>query len=292
MTADVVVQALVNGVLLGSTYAAIALGLSLTLGVLGIVNMAHSALLVLGALVTWQLVNGLGLDPLLAGVIVVPLFFLIGALLQRLLLRRVEREPEASGLLLLFGLMIAVESAALMVWTTDPRSLRLGYLAGSLSLGFVSVPINRFAAAVIGALAGLSLYVFLHRTTLGRATRAMADNRDAAEVMGIDTARLSTIVFGIGVALAGVAGVALACAFTFSPQEHLRWLGWAFLIVIVGGLGSVKATVMGALAIGLTESLVGLFLPFQYVYLVVYMLLGAVMLLRGEGLAGARQRRI
>ncbi|HET8587260.1 MAG TPA: branched-chain amino acid ABC transporter permease, partial [Candidatus Limnocylindria bacterium] len=127
---------------------------------------------------------------------------------------------------------------------------------------------------------------------LGRATRAMADNRDAAEVMGINTARLSTFVFGLGVALAGVAGVALAIAFTFAPQEHVRWLGWAFLIVIVGGLGSVPATVAAGLAVGITESLLGLFLPFQIVYLVIYVLLAAALLLRGEGLAGARERRI
>jgi branched-chain amino acid transport system permease protein len=292
MTLDALVQALVNGILLGLTYAAIALGLSLTLGVLRIVNMAHSALLAFAALVTWQLVNGLGLDPILAAVTVVPLFFVFGMVLQLVLVRPVEREPEASGLLLLFGLMIAVESAALMVWTTDPRSLRLGYLAGSVGVGFVSVPLNRLASAAIGALAGIGLWLYLHRTSLGRATRAMADNRDAAEVMGIDTARLSTIVFGIGVALAGVAGVALAWAFTFSPQEHVRWLGWAFLIVIVAGLGSIRATMLGALAIGLTESLVGLFLPFQYIYLVIYVLLGAALLVRGEGLAGARQRRI
>jgi branched-chain amino acid transport system permease protein len=292
MTPDVLVQTLGNGILLGLTYTAIALGLSLTLGVLGIVNMAHSALLIFGAVVSWQLVNGLGLDPFLALAIVVPLFFVLGALLQITVLRPVERQPEETGLLLLFGVMIVVESAVLMVWTTDPRTLKLGYLSGSLDLGLVTVPFSRLAAAGIGLVASLALYVFLQHTMLGRATRAMADNRDAAEVMGINTARLSTFVFGLGVALAGVAGVALSIAFTFAPQEHVRWLGWAFLIVIVGGLGSVPATVAAGLAVGITESLLGLFLPFQIVYLVIYVLLAAALLLRGEGLAGARERRM
>jgi branched-chain amino acid transport system permease protein len=292
MTPDVLVQTLGNGILLGLTYTAIALGLSLTLGVLGIVNMAHSALLIFGAVVSWQLVNGLGLDPFLALAIVVPLFFVLGALLQMTVLRPVERQPEETGLLLLFGVMIVVESAVLMVWTTDPRTLKLGYLSGSLDLGLVTVPFSRLAAAGIGLVASLALYVFLQHTMLGRATRAMADNRDAAEVMGINTARLSTFVFGLGVALAGVAGVALSIAFTFAPQEHVRWLGWAFLIVIVGGLGSVPATVAAGLAVGITESLLGLFLPFQIVYLVIYVLLAAALLLRGEGLAGARERRM
>jgi branched-chain amino acid transport system permease protein len=292
MTPDVLVQTLGNGILLGLTYTAIALGLSLTLGVLGIVNMAHSALLIFGAVVSWQLVNRLGLDPFLALAVVVPLFFVLGALLQMTVLRPVERQPEETGLLLLFGVMIVVESAVLMVWTTDPRTLKLGYLSGSLDLGLVTVPFSRLAAAGIGLVASLALYVFLQHTMLGRATRAMADNRDAAEVMGINTARLSTFVFGLGVALAGVAGVALSIAFTFAPQEHVRWLGWAFLIVIVGGLGSVPATVAAGLAVGITESLLGLFLPFQIVYLVIYVLLAAALLLRGEGLAGARERRM
>lgn len=292
MTLDTLLQALSNGILLGLVYTAIALGLSLTLGVLGIVNMAHSALLIFAAVIAWQLVNGLGLDPFLALLIVVPLFFLVGAVVQLAVLRPVERQPEETGLLLLFGLMIVVESAVLMVWTTDPRTLRLGYLSGTLDLGIISVPLSRLAAAAIGLVASLALYLFLQRTMLGRATRAMADNRDAAEVMGINTARLSTFVFALGVALAGIAGVALAMAFTFAPQEHVRWLGWAFLIVIVGGLGSVPATLVAGLAVGVTESLLGLVLPFQYVYMVIYVLLAVALLWRGEGLAGARERRV
>lgn len=292
MTPEVLIQTLSNGILLGLMYTAIALGLSLTLGVLGIVNMAHSALLIFGAVIAWQLVNGLGLDPFISLAVIVPLFFVLGALLQVTVLRPVERQPEETALLLLFGVMIVVESGVLMVWTTDPRTLQLGYLSGSLNLGIVTVPLSRLAAAGIGVVASVALYLFLQHTMLGRATRAMADNRDAAEVMGINTARLSTFVFGLGVALAGVAGVALAIAFTFAPQEHVRWLGWAFLIVIVGGLGSVPATVAAGLAVGITESLLGLFLPFQIVYLVIYLLLAAALLLRGEGLAGARERRM
>lgn len=292
MTPEVLIQTLSNGILLGLMYTAIALGLSLTLGVLGIVNMAHSALLIFGAVIAWQLVNGLGLDPFISLAVIVPLFFVLGALLQVTVLRPVERQPEETALLLLFGVMIVVESGVLMVWTTDPRTLQLGYLSGSLNLGIVTVPFSRLAAAGIGVVASVALYLFLQHTMLGRATRAMADNRDAAEVMGINTARLSTFVFGLGVALAGVAGVALAIAFTFAPQEHVRWLGWAFLIVIVGGLGSVPATVAAGLAVGITESLLGLFLPFQIVYLVIYLLLAAALLLRGEGLAGARERRM
>jgi branched-chain amino acid transport system permease protein len=292
MTFDTALQALANGLALGFTYTAVALGLSLTLGVLGIVNMAHSALLIAAALLTWQFVNVFGLHPLVAMVIVVPGFFLIGAALYLVLLRPVSRQPEATGLLLLFGLLIMVESLALATWTTDPRTMRLGEFGQAITVGPVTVTLNRLAAAVMGGLGALGLFLFLQYTMAGRATRAMADNRDAASVMGIDTNRLSTVVFGIGIALAGLAGVALAVAFTFSPQEHVRWLAWAFLIVIIGGLGSVQATVFAGLVVGVTESFVGLLLPFQYTHFVIYAMLAVGLVVRGGGLIAAATRRL
>lgn len=292
MNIDTVIQTLANGVMLGFIYTAVALGLSLTLGVLGIVNMAHSALLILASLLTWQLVNGFGLNPLLVFLIVIPTFVLIGGAVQVGLLRRVSRQSEATGLLLLFGLLIVVESLALAVWTTDPRTVRLEAIAGSVSIGPVTTTWNRLLAAAIGAAAALGLHLFLQRTMLGRATRAMADNTDAASVLGIDTSRLSALVFAVGVALAGLAGILVAMTFTFSPQEHVRWLAWAFLIVIVGGLGSVTATVGAGLAIGLTESFVGLVLPFQFVHLAIYALLAIALIVRGGGLMARAERRI
>lgn len=292
MTIQALLQILANGVVLGFTYTAIALGMSLTLGVLGIVNMAHSALLIVGSLVTWQLVNAAGVHPLLSAVIVLPVFFVLGAVLEHVLLRPVRRLPESTGLLLLFGLLIVVESLALTIWTTDPRTLRLGDLGQSLTIGPVTLTLSRLASAGLGALGALGLYLFLQRTMLGRATRAMADNRDAASIMGIDTGRLSTLVFAIGVALAGLAGVALALAFTFSPQEHVRWLAWAFLIVIIGGLGSVPATVVAGLVVGIVESFAGYLLPFQYVHLVIYGMLAITLIVRGGGLMAGAARRL
>jgi len=289
---DTFLQALANGVMLGFIYAAVALGLSLTLGVLGIVNMAHSALLILSSLLTWQLVNGFGLHPLLAFLVVIPAFLLIGAGVQRWLLRPIRRQPESSGLLLLFGLLIVVESLALAIWTTDPRTVRLEGISASISLGPITTTTNRLLAAAIGAVAALGLHLFLQRTMVGRATRAMADNSDAASALGIDTGRLSVLTFAIGVALAGLAGILIAMTFTFSPQEHVRWLAWAFLIVIVGGLGSVAATVTAGLAIGLTETFVGLLLPFQFVHLVIYALLATALIARGGGFMARSERRI
>ena len=292
MTIETLLQTLANGVVLGLLYTTVALGLTLTLGVLGIVNMAHSALLIAASLVTWQVVNVVGLHPLLSLIVVVPAFFVLGALLEAALLRPVRRLPESTGLLLLFGLLIIVESLALAVFTTDPRTLRLGEFGQPVTLGPVTITLNRLTAAALGGLGTLALYLFLTRTMLGRATRAMADNRDAAAVMGIDTSRLSTFVFAIGVALASLAGVALAMSFTFSPQEHVRWLAWAFLIVVIGGLGSVPATLTAGLIVGIVESFAGLLLPFQYVHFVIYAMLAIALVTRGGGLMAASERRL
>lgn len=292
MTPETILQTAANGLLLGLIYVVVTLGLSLTMGVLGLVNVAHSAFLMFGALVAWELVNVVGLNPLVAALGILPAFFVVGWLVERLIARPVARDPETGGLLLLFGVMVTVESIALVIWTTDPRTLRLGALAGQVDLGPISLPDNRLAAAGVGLAAAVLLHLFLTRTMLGRATRAMADNRDAAASMGIDTAWLSRFVFGLGTALAALGGIALAMAFTFSPQEDARWLAWAFLIVVVGGPGRVPATLAAALGVGLLEAFVGLLLPFQYVYLVIYGLLALALLLRPHGVLGSAERRI
>ena len=292
MTLGAALQTLTNGLLLGAVYVAMAMGLSLTMGVLGLVNVAHSAFLILASLVTWQLVNVAGLDPFLAAALVLPAFFLLGAAVERSLLVRVAREPVTTGLLVLFGVMVIVESAAILYWTTDSRQLDLGYLAGTLHLGPVSVPVARLAGGLMALAAVGALHLFLQRTLTGRAIRGMAQNSDAARMLGIPVERLRMVVFGLGTALAALGGVALAMAFAFSPQEHVRWLAWSFLIVVLGGLGSVRNTVLAGFLVGLIEAFAGVLVPFEYVYFIVYGLLALVLLLRSEGLAGARARTI
>ncbi|MGH3666285.1 MAG: branched-chain amino acid ABC transporter permease, partial [Egibacteraceae bacterium] len=221
---SLLVQAAANGLLLGLIYTAMAVGLSLTMGVLGIVNVAHSAFLILGSLLTWQIVNSVGLDPLVAGLLVVPLFFAIGAGVERALIRRVSREAETTALLVLFGVMVVLETLGVIVWTTDTRVLKLGYLAGSLRFWILSVPGGRVVAALLAVAAVAALHFFLQRTMTGRSIRAMAQNPDAAALVGIKVPRLTTLVFGLGTALAALGGVSLALAFPFTPQQHIQWL--------------------------------------------------------------------
>lgn len=292
MSLTLFLSTLVSGLLLGSVYAAVGVGLSLTMGVLRIVNVAHSAFVIFAAFLMITFVNQGGLDPFLAAAIIIPLFALVGYVLGGTTVRRIAREPATTGLLVLFGVMVFVESLAIVLWTTDTRSMVTGYLGRSLRGFGVSVPLTRLAAALVAAVAITGLYLFLQRTMTGRAIRAMAQNRDAAEMVGVRVERLDAIVFAIGTGLSAVGGVALAMVFALAPQLHVRWLAWAFVVVVVGGLGNVRNAAAAAMLLGLVEVFAGVLLPFQYTFLVVYGLLAVALLVRSDGLMGAKARTI
>lgn len=284
------VQAMVTGLLLGMVYSAVAVGLSLVLGILGVVNIAHSALLVLGSLLAWQFVSGWNVDPLLTLVLVVVLFVALGAGIERTVVRRVTREADLTVLLVFFGLMVIVESVAILRFSTDTYTVPLGYLGDVIHLGPVNVPVARLVGAVLTLVLMIGLHLFLTRTLTGTAMRGLAQNRDVASMLGIRVRRLSAWVFVGGVALAGFGGVVLAYSVPFSPQGHVRWLAWAFLVVIIGGLGSVWNTLLAGLVLGVAEALMGVLLPFRYVYLAVYALLAIALIVRHQGLRGRAAR--
>jgi branched-chain amino acid transport system permease protein len=286
------IQDLLNGLVLGCVYAGFALGLSLVLGILGIINVAHSALLVLAALMYYELVNVMGLDVLVAIVPTLVLFFLLGMGLQRTFVRRLEREQNTTSLLVFFGVMVVVESVAVLVWTTDTRNVRVGYLDHTLRFAGLNLPLSRLAAAAMTLVLFAGVYLFLTRTLTGAAIRGLAQNRDVVEMVGVPVRRLTMLVFGGGAALAAFGGVVLGLTVPFSPQEHVRWLAWSFLIVIVGGLGNVANTLLAGLALGLVESFAGSYLSFRYTYLLIYLLLAIALLARREGLRGATTRAL
>ncbi len=285
-------QALVNGSLLGGVYGGVAMGLSLVLGVLRIVNLAHSAVLIFGALVYWELVNGLGLDPLLMIVPIAVGGYLLGLGVHRGLTQYLARESDSTVLLGFFGLMVVIESIAIMVWTTDTRTVNAGYLSSVLRFGGISVPVTRIVAAAITVAVLVALHLFLTRTLTGAAIRGMAENPDVAALVGIEVGTLSRRIFAVGIALAAFGGTVLSLVQSFNPQEHVRWLAWAFLVVILGGLGSAMRTLLTGVFVGIFETVVGLLVPFQYTYLALYALLAIALLVRNEGLGAVRARTI
>ena len=285
------IQATLNGLLQGIVYAAIGAGLSLTLGVMGIINVAHSALAILAAYLGWTSINQLGLDPFTTLLILGIVFFFIGVLIERSLLRRLYEEEAWASLLVLFGLMIALETTANLVWTTTERAIRLPFDA-ALQVGDFRLSTTRLFGGLIMLAAIAATHLFLTRGRIGRGMRAMAANRDAARILGINTDRLSMILFGIGTALAAGGGISLGLIFPLTPQLHNQWLVLAILIVVVGGLGGLPQTTFAAVAVALIETWTGLYISFRYVDVVLYLLLIALLWIRREGLAGVTERAL
>jgi branched-chain amino acid transport system permease protein len=292
LSLTLLLQAAMNGLLLGLIYSLISVGLSLTLGVMGIINVAHSTFIMLGSFMALELFRRFNLDPIVSVFIAAPLFFLVGAVVQRSLVQRINQSTPLSGLLILFGLLVVIESSSILVWTTDSRLITTSYSNINFNFGDFTLSAARLVAGGLALLLVGLMHFFLQNTMPGKAVRAMAQSRDAARVLGINTERMAMLVFGLGTASAAVGGVVLTLIFPFAPQDHTRWLSWAFLVVIVGGLGSVKNTLIAGLTIGMVETISGVLLPFQYVYLVVYSLLVLALLLRGQGLAGNQSRTI
>jgi branched-chain amino acid transport system permease protein len=283
---------LTDGVLLGLIYTITGLGLSLVLGVMGIVNVAHSAFIMLGSFLAFELFRRLGLDPVISFFIAFPVFFILGAFVYRTVITRVERAAQTQGLVAMFGLMVLIENLGTIAWTTDTRVITAAYTNSSFSIGGVVIAHVRLIAGVLAlALVGL-LWAFFRYTLTGRAIRAMGQDRDAAATLGINTRQLSAVMFGLGIACAGAAGVALAMVFPFSPNTQVQWLAWAFLVVILGGLGKVENTLAAGVAVGLIQTICTALMPFDYVYLVLYVLLAVILIVRREGLSGAVRRTI
>ncbi|HXF89654.1 MAG TPA: branched-chain amino acid ABC transporter permease [Xanthobacteraceae bacterium] len=281
-----------DGILLGLIYAIAGVGLSLVLGVMGIVNVAHSAFLMLGSFFAFELFRRLAIDPTISFFLAFPVFFAVGVIVYRMLITRVELAPQTQGLVAMFGLMVLVESLGTIAWTTDTRVITAAYTNRSILVGPIMLANVKLIAGALALLLIIAFWAFLRYTLTGRAIRAMGQNRFAAMTVGINVQALSTIMFGLGIACAGSAGVTLGMVFPFSPNTQILWLAWAFLVVILGGLGNVANTLLAGLVVGLIQTGVAAFLPFDYVYLVLYVMLAVILVVRREGLSGAVHRWI
>lgn len=285
-------QALVDGVLVGLVYAVVSVGLSLSMGMLDVINVSHSAFIMLGSFFALGMLTYLHLDPVVSFAAALPFFFAVGVVVHRTLVSRVERASQTIGMLILFGLMVVIETTGTLAWTTDTRVVTVRYSGLYLALGRLTIAEVRIIAAMLSLLVLAGLYAVMKLSIVGRAMQAMAQNRDAARVLGIDADRLSRLVFGLSIATAGAGGVAVAMLFPFAPQTQILWLAWAFLVVILGGPGRVEGTAAAGLLIGLLQSFAGALLPFNMVYLLLYLLLGAVLVVRGQGLGSIRRRTL
>lgn len=278
------IQALIDGILLGGVYGVIATGLSLVFGVLGVVNFAQAEFLMLGMYVAWFAWHYFGLDPLIGSVLSFVIVFGIGYVVQRTLISRVLRAPPSAQVFLTVGLMMAIENGALMLFGSDFRSVNVPYqMAGFRVMGiFVSAPY--FYAFVAAIVLSVLLWLFLERTWTGRAIRAVAQDAMAATLNGVDTNRTYGIAFGLGVALTAFGGAVILPYITVSPTVGQQFVVLMFTVVVLGGLGSVTGALVGGVVVGIVQSVSALFFPIQLQNFFLFIIFIAVLALRPQGL--------
>jgi branched-chain amino acid transport system permease protein len=282
----VFLQSLLSGVLVGGVYALIGIGLTLVFGVMRVINFAHGDLLMLGMYIAFFAFQLLHLDPFLSIVLVIPAMFLFGVLLQRAFIQRVLDALPQNQILLTIGLGLVMSNTVMLVFTSDYRILSTSYSSASVLVGGLSVSWPLLVSFVITAAITVGLYLFLLKTDTGQAIRATAQDRDAAQLMGIDVRRMGVLAMGIGSALAGTAGALIAPTYYIYPQVGGAFTLKAFVIVVLGGMGSVLGATLGGIVIGAVESLSAVYVSSGLKELVVYCLFLVVLLVKPSGLLG------
>lgn len=279
---------LVSGLLTGLVYGLAALGLSVIFGVVRVVNFAHGEMMVAGMFGAVLLFAFAGIDPLLAAPLVGAAMFAFGWALQRGLVNRFVGRPEHMQFILLLGVATIVLNALLMVFGPDSRGVQVDYVFDTVEIGPVLIDAVRLRAGVASIIVAALLFVYFRWTRTGKAIRACADNPLGARVVGLDLDGLYALTFGIGAATVGVAGALMVLLVDARPQLAPEYTLLSFIIVIVGGLGSLPGALLGGLLIGVSEALAGFLLEPSLKALFSYGVLILVLLLRPQGLLGRR----
>lgn len=283
---ETLVQSLVSGVLTGSLYAMIGVGLTVIFGVMRIINMAHGDMVMLGMYGSFWVLTLWKVDPFVSIVVLVPAAFLIGVFIYRFLLKKIVPSGELNTLLYTAGLSLFIANLALLVWTGDYRTIKLKYAIMPLRPFGIAVPIPLAIAFGMAIIITAALYWFLVRTDTGRAIRATSQEPEAAALMGVNVDRMAVVTFGLGTALACGAGVLLAPSLYLYPTVGEILVAKCFVIVVLGGLGSVPGAIAGGILLGLVESLGAVYVSVPYKDAIGFVIFLLVLLFRPSGLFG------
>lgn len=282
------IQVLVNGLALGGLYACIAAGFSLVWGVLNIINILHGSLIVLGGYLAFFAHQSFGISPFLFAPVAGAILFVLGYAIQRIAINPVMGRPVLMTLVLTFGLNLFLDNAMLAGFKADYRKINLTPPLGVFEFGDIILPVDRVYATAVGVLIVIALGLLLRFTQLGRAIVAVRMDRDAASLMGIDVKRTYAIAFALGTFMAGSAGALLAAIFPISPVSSAGYLGKAFVICVLGGLGSIPGVIAGGFALGVIESFGALFIGPENALTISFLLLLVLLVVRPTGLLGRK----
>jgi branched-chain amino acid transport system permease protein len=271
---------------MGSVYALLGVGFSLTWGVMKVINIAHAAFGLLAAFIAYAMLNAWGIDPVLSTVVTVPMLFVGACLVYRTLIIPITQGKSiiVSSMILTFGIAIILENVMLLIWGPDPRLLNASYTQDVLTLGPFYFQFPKIVACGLAVCGVTATHLFLSHTWTGKAVRASWQQPEAAQLCGVDLRRISMITFAAATATAGLGGIAMANLYSFEPYAHNYWLINLFLVVIAGGLGNILGTAVAGLLIGLITGFCFTFLPYQWVNPMTFGLLMVLLIVRPHGI--------
>lgn len=285
-----ILSLLINGILTGCIYSLIAIGLTVVFGVMRIINMFHGEAVMLGMYAAFFLFERFGVSPYVSVFITAPLFFLAGLLVYRLLEPIPERQREMSSLIITLGISLALATGAMLLFSADYRTVLLPYAQQVVVLGGARIGYPALISASFSVLIIAALYLFMTKTFTGLAIRATALDSDTAARMGVNVRRIAYLTFGLGVTLAAVAGGILSPLFYIYPFVGAAFVVKAFVIVVLGGMGSVSGALLGGILLGVAEAFGGSFLEYSMKDSISFILFLALLIFRPDGLFGERGR--
>lgn len=279
-------QVLINGILLGGIYGLVALGLNLIFGVMKVINFAQGAFLMLGMYSSYWIFQYSGLTPYTSFIISGALLFIIGVVVQRLILQSALTAPEHNQLLITFGLMLVIENLAMVLWTPDFKSIDFEGKSNIITIFNTNIHEPKLVVFIFTVILTIIFYAFLRYTYLGKAIRATANDLQGALLVGINVKKINMIAFGLGVALAGIGGALISTYITINPTVGSLFILKAFVVVVLGGLGNLFGALIGGIIIGITESFGGVFLPGSLKDLATFVIFIIVLLFKPTGIFG------
>lgn len=285
---DLLMNAIVAGVLLGGFYAAVTVGISISFGMLDVVNIAHPAFIILGSYIAYILNTRFGIDPILIAVVALPAFYLLGAAVYQLYYWAFERRGQEAlrGLAFFFGLLFITEVGLILVFGVDYRYVEAAYIGPTWRLGFLDFPLRMLVPCVVAVLLVVGLQLFLTHSFIGRAIMAVAQDQLALRLLSVDPIRIKRIAFGISIATAALAGALLIIIQPIEPSVGREYIGRVFAICVLGGMGSLPGTLIAAMLLGIVESFTATFYGPSWAPAVAFGFLLLTLAVRPAGILG------
>jgi branched-chain amino acid transport system permease protein len=279
-------QTIVNGLLLGALYAIVGMGLAIVFGTMRIINFAHGQFVMVGMYITYTLFTAFGVDPYLSIIVSFAVCFLLGVLVYRFSIHHIMKAPEVSQILLTAGIGMMLTNLAQMLYNTNQLTIDLSYSHHNLIIGGIRLNVAYLISFAIAAVVAAGLFWFMMKTELGRAIRAISQNPASSALMGINVTRVTTIAFGSGIAVAGIAGTLLLPIHYVDPTVGDAFSLLAFVIVVLGGMGSILGSAIGGLLMGVVAQLASFYLGQSYADVLIYIAFLLVLLFKPSGLLG------